>query len=386
MFFGGDAEAAESTAPPRVEVHVTGEHTIAFRHAIDACAPDDVPDAPARAFRDDSGAVVLFATHWKSRRLQGPDLLSLRHDCAIVLEGTGDPRPGRFDDRLWIASTWTPDGTTVFALIHSEYHGHRHPGQCSTGRYMDCWYNVVTQAVSRDAGRSFHFGRTPPPLVAAVPYRHDPDARRHVGFFNPTNILRHDGAWFAMVWTEGAGLQRRGNCLLRSPRIADPAAWRAWTGRDFGVAFADPYAAEPHPENHVCEPVARGVLHSPVTSLSRHTPSGAFVAVMLGDRRDPAGGGGAVRRFVYASASWDLLRWSQPTVVREVALPSSPGCTGEPPLVFPSLLDPASPDRNFETVGATAMLFMTRFNPGKCPYGMDRDLIRLPVNIAVRSE
>jgi hypothetical protein len=375
------AHATGAREPPRVEMRVVGEAAVVFRHGTDACDSQDIPDTPARAFRDEVGVVTLFATHSRNRRLRGPDLLSVRPDCSMVFQGSADPRPERFDDRLWIASTWTADGVTVFALIHSEYQGHHHPGQCPTGRYMDCWYNVVSQAESRDGGRSFRFGRTPPPLVAAVPYRYDPDARRHIGFFTPTNVVRHDGAWFVMVFTEGVGEQRRGTCLLRTSRLADPAAWRAWGGSGFDVGFADPYAADLRPGEHVCEPIARGALHSPVTSLSRHEPSGAFIALMMGERRESPDG--PPRRFVFAAASWDLLRWSPPVVVREVAPPLSSGCPGEPPLVDPALLDPASTDRNFETVGATAMVFMTRLNLNGCRHSLDRDLVGLPATIEV---
>jgi hypothetical protein len=53
------------------------------------------------------------------------------------------------------------------------------------------------------------------------------------------------------------------------------------------------------------------------------------------------------------------------------------------PLVDPALLDPASTDRNFETVGATAMVFMTRLNLNGCRHSLDRDLVGLPATIEV---
>lgn len=381
---GAVAHSSERLYPPRVEMRPIGESEVVFRRATDACDVYDIPDAPARAFRDADGVVNLFASHWRNRRLRGPELLAVQPDCNVVFEGRRDPAPERFDDRLWVASTWTADGSNVLALIHSEYQGHRHAGRCPTGRYVDCWYNVVSQAVSRDGGRSFRFERTPPPLVAAVPYRYNPNARRHVGFFGATNFVQKDGAWFVMVFTEGAGQQRRGNCLLRSERPDDPSAWRAWGGRGFDIAFADPYANDLQAEAHLCEPIGLGSLNWQAASLSRHESSGAFIAIMSGSRPRPSDG--KMVSVLLASASWDLLRWSPPSPIREVATPADFSCQGEVPTAYPALLDPNASDRNFETVSASAMLFFTRFNLHNCRYGMDRDLLRMPVSIAVQAK
>lgn len=381
LLAAGPSSASQQPSPPTANIQVVGESTTVFRYATDACDPEDIPDAPARAFRNQDGTVTLFATHWRNRRLRGPDLLDLRPDCAVVFEGSGDGRPERFDDRLWIASTWTADGASVFALIHGEYQAQRHPGRCPTGRWADCWYNAVSQAVSRDGGRTFRFERDPPPLVAAVPYRYDPGARRHIGFFNPTNIVRHGDAWFVMTLTSGIGAQAYGNCLLRTTRLEEPGAWRAWDGKGFGVAFANPYAAELHPEAHVCEPVGRGALNWPVSSLTRHEPSGAFIALMKTHRREAPNG--ARRAIFLASASWDLISWSRPMEIADIPTPQGTNCENDPPISYPSLLDPQSSERNFETAGATAMLFVTWFNARQCRRGMDRDLLRLPVSIEV---
>lgn len=380
----GPASASQQPSPPIVEIRPVGEPVTVFRYTTDACDKDDIPDAPARAFRHDDGTVTLLAPHWRNRRLRGPDLLNLRPDCAVVFEGNGDERPERFDDRLWITSTWTADGVTVFALVHSEYQGYRHPGRCSTGRYVDCWYNVISQAVSRDGGRSFRFERDAPPLVAAVPYRFERDARRHVGFFNPTNIVRHGEAWYAMVSTGGVGAQAYGNCLLRTTRLDEPKSWRAWDGTGFGVAFADPYAEDLRPESHVCEPIGRGALNWPVSSLTRHGPSGAFIALTKTYQRD--GPNATKRAVLLGSASWDLINWSRPAVIRGIPTPHDTNCENDPPVSYPSLLDPKSPDRNFETVGDTAMLFVTWYNARGCRRGMDRDLLRLPVSIEVKRQ
>jgi hypothetical protein len=50
--------------------------------------------------------------------------------------------------------------------------------------------------------------------------------------------------------------------------------------------------------------------------------------------------------------------------------------------LYPSILDPASADRNFSTTGQTAFLYLTRFNTreaGNTLGTLNRDLVRIPV-------
>ena len=364
---------AVAAEPPSASVTVTGEPATVFRKATDACDAGDIPDAPARAIRDASGRVRLFATHWVNRSFTGPDLLSLTPDCRVAFRGGDDPDPARFDDRLWLASPWTEDGRRVLALVHGEYQGHRHPGRCPSGRYMDCWWNAISLAVSADGGATFTRPAGGPAVVAALPYRYDPQARRHVGLFNPTGLVSEGGALHALAFTEGYREQRRGNCLLRAENPWSAASWRAWDGTAFAARMPDPYAGEPDPERQRCAPVAPGALRWPATALLRHAPSGAYLALMQG--------GGAV----WVSASRDLLRWSEPTRVMDALGHGAWRCGDPAPLAYPSLLDPASPSRAFETVGDAALLFATRFVPTPdCRLGMERDLIRLRVRVTLR--
>jgi hypothetical protein len=378
-------------APPgpqvRVEMRVTGPVVTSTRFRSGACDDQDAPDVPARAYRESTGKVTLIASHDRNRRLRGDSLLALRRDCQVVLEGHNDSRPEHYDGQLWIASTWTPDGRTVHALIHSEYHGNHFPGGCHSNRLTDCWYNAITQAESHDGGGSFQFERQPRPVVAAVPYRYDPDSRRQTGFFNPTNILHHDNAWYVMAFTEGAGAQKRGNCLLRTDNIADPTAWRAWDGTGFKVRLVDPYSMPlPDPKAHLCQPLVFGAVNEPISSLARDVRTGTFLALTVGDL-PPASPTDRPRKAIMVSASRDLVTWSSPAFVRAIATPAAHDCRGEAPVAYPSLLDPNSTDRNFETVGATAMIFLTRFNlhptTTGCSFDMDRDLIFVPVRIGI---
>ena len=61
---------ALAAGPPLAAVTVVGPPETVFASPKDACDGHDAPDAPARAFRDAKGGVVLFATHYRNRALR----------------------------------------------------------------------------------------------------------------------------------------------------------------------------------------------------------------------------------------------------------------------------------------------------------------------------
>ncbi len=367
------AGAAQAQPAPALRLEITGPPVSAVPSARPGCDALDIPDAPARAVRLATGEVELYATHFLNRVDTGADLLHLGHRCPVVMKGANNDDPAAFNDRAWIASPWTPDGRTVWAVVHNEFQGNYRPALCPSRRYMDCWYNALTAAVSRDGGHTFQRmpGRA---LVAALPYRFDQLERGHHGYFNPSNIVTLSGAQYMFAFATQARAQRNGNCLLRTTALGTPEAWRAWDGSAFGVAFADPYAQAVQPEAHVCAPVGQGSLRWPVTSLVRHGRSGLFIALM----QDGARGGG-----VYYATSPDLLHWSGPALLLPAVGLGAWTCADPAPIAYPSLLDPAASDRNFETVGLTPVLFATRFNPKGCRADADRELVRWDVRITV---
>jgi hypothetical protein len=367
------ASAAE--APPALTLTVGAEAVTVASRSAGYCDALDIPDAPARAIRTASGTVQLYAAHLHNRRFVGSELLHVSKDCQVVLEGNQRDDPAAFDDRAWIASLYTFDGKTIYAAVHNEFHGHLRPALCPSGRYMDCWYNAVTAAVSRDEGRHFVRASAGASLIAALPYRYDEVTGHHAGYFNPSNIVSDRGMLFMTVFATAARAQKPGNCLLRTDRIADPASWRAWDGKQFDASFVNPYATADLQDQHVCSPVGAGRLRWPVTSLVRHAPTGLFIALMM----DAARGGG-----VYYATSPNLIDWSSAAKLLDGEGDGSYQCGDPAPVTYPSLLDPRSADRNFMTVGQSAELFLTRFNVDRCKTSMDRDLIRVQVAISNR--
>jgi hypothetical protein len=202
-----------------------------------------------------------------------------------------------------------------------------------------------------------------------------------VGYFNPTNIIERDGFYYALFGASAYGAQKAGKCLVRTDRLDDPASWRAWDGSGFTVRFADPYREAVEDESrHVCEPVGGGRLLTMLGSVVRHTPSGLYLAIMAGQRRG-AQGEPPVQGF-YLSSSADLIAWSEPALVWATPVHSDPGAC-RPLMNYPSLLDPASPSRNFETVGDTPHLYFVEQVQHACRVGQERNLLRRPVRVVI---
>ena len=366
-----------STLPP---LAIEGPEETVFDYTENACSPIDIPDAPARAFRDAQDRVHLIASHYVTRAMIGPRLDAVRHDCRLVMKSDLDGDPARFSDREWITAPWTRDGRTVYALVHNEHQGDKHPGQCPSGVYLKCWYNSITLARSVDGGRTFRQPPAPRHLIAATPYRYPPDAGP-VGLFQPSNVVHRsdDGHWYALIHAEAFGEQREGTCVMRTANLRDPGSWRAWDGSGYRVRFANPYESS-GTSGRICAPVAFGEIVGMTHSLTYNDYLDKYVLVGPSGRPGP-GTGGVVWGFYY-STSDDLIDWSERRLIRAATLTTSFTCGAPNPVFFPSLLDPESPSRNFETTGRRPYLYFTRFHYKDCNSTLNRDLVRVRVRFS----
>jgi hypothetical protein len=111
-------------------------------------------------------------------------------------------------------------------------------------------------------------------------------------------------------------------------------------------------------------------------SLTFNTYLNKFVVVGLSSKPDSTGN---LVYGIYFSYSNDLVHWSRRKLAKRAELPWSYQCGDQNPIAHPSLLDPASPSRSFETTGKTGYLYYTRRNYSSCRLTLDRDLIRLPI-------
>ena len=135
------------------------------------CGFIDVPDIPARAFRDTAAGVVRYivgSTNY--HRMSGPDLLNVTRECATAWNETGDPDPAHFAGDEFLDSPVAFANATVYSLVHTEFPGNVYHN-CTGPAYPHCWTVSIGLAVSYDAGATWAHARPPPGhLVAAVPY------------------------------------------------------------------------------------------------------------------------------------------------------------------------------------------------------------------------
>jgi hypothetical protein len=374
------AGTRSSAAPPEISVRVVGNAEVIYDWKRDRCDETDTPDAPPRAFRDYSGTVHLLAVQHTLRQFTGPSLDNVSHRCDVIRQSANDDRPSMYSDRQWLASPYTLDGRQILALVHNEFNGHLRPGLCPSRVYSRCWENSLTLVTSTDGGQTYTQPAAPANLVAALPYRYQGDVGFPIGYFQPSNIVELDGYYYALFRSAHYLSQEGGICLIRTKLLSDASSWRGWDGRDFTVAFADPYTSQiDDPRRHLCVTL-KTALPWNMGGMIRDPTSGAFVLVTKG-----LVGGGQLPRGttigIWAAASYNLVDWSRPVLV--LADPSGATSYGNPRESDqdPSLLDPTSKSRNFDVIGNKPYVYFVRSNPDRRPY--DRRLMRVPVQISI---
>jgi len=354
---------------------ISGPPELVFDWSSDRCEDLDIPDLPARAFRDKDGQVQLISSHANTRRFVGPDLDNVVRDCTIVMTSHFDPNPSMFNDVEWIGAIYTEDGNTIYAIVHNEFEGWTHPGYCSRSYWTaDCWYNGLTLAVSTDGGLSYGHPVSPPDhLIAASSIQYEID-RGPDGIFHPSSILRGpDGYYYAMVHrVRQTDANPWHACLMRTPDLANPDAWRFWDGAGYEGEFINPYTdAVSNPDNHDCSPIDRDAIWDMTQSLTYNEYLGRYVLTGSATSID-----GTTHGF-FVSFSEDMIDWTPRELLLERALPWTVQNANEPHYLYPSLLDPESTARSFDKVAETAYLYYTRNN--RAPGDLDRDMLRAPV-------
>lgn len=374
--------SSTTTIPPVVAatIDIDGAEEVMFDWTTDRCDDTDIPDLPARAFRDASGQINFITAHTFNRRSVGPTLDSLVRECDPILKSQHNGDPAAHADNEWLAAVHTRDGVKIHGLVHNEYHGWEH-GDCSSADLFKCWYNTITAVVSTDGGATFsHLDDAPNHLVASLPIQYQPDSAP-VGFFSPSNVVEGPGGFYYVLAKVGAA--ETGNqtvCLLRTKNYEDPAAWRFWDGSGFGGVFVDPYPTEPaDPSPHECPALAIDDIGAQmIESLTWNTYLEQWVLVGISadtiDGRETWG--------FYYSFSADLIDWTRRQLLMEVEFPwtvDDPG--SDLSYLYPSLIDQNTASLSFETTGETAYLYYTRNNEGHA--SLDRDLIRIPVRFTL---
>lgn len=365
---------------PNPVIKITGDEEVVFDWTTDRCEGPNLADLPSRAFRGADGQVQLILSHFVNYRMLGPDLNNVKIDCNKLMGSTYDADPAKFTDQEWIAAPYTEDGTTIYGVVHNEYHGYDHTGQCHViGHYVpECWYNNLTLVVSTDGGKSYSHALPPPDhMVAGFPNPYKPNAGP-AGIRGPSNIIKaRDGYYYQFANASYYDPNKQGVCLMRTSDVSDPKAWRFWNGKDFETPFINPYLTTPERvDDFLCPALAWDEIGASLNdSITFNTYLNRYL--LVGVSADSKGQG-LVWGFFYAFSD-DLIHWSHRKLLTEITLPWTAEHWDDVMYLYPSLLDPASESRNFETTGKTAYLYYTRQNFGQG--SLDRDLIRVPVEI-----
>ena len=362
---------AASTRTDALSLVVDGPEKVLFNQATDACDASDMPDSPARAFRDAQGVMVLFAPNYRNRAFTGPDLDHLTHDCTIRFAASGNADPALLDDRSWLHAFHTDNGRDVFAFATASFIPYRHDIPCAAGtERTDCWYNGLAALHSNDGGATFRYLGSPPRQIAfppPEPYRSD--VEDPAGFLTATNIVAWNGSLYTILWRRGGdGETKSHNCLARAS-ANDVMAWDVWSGSEFVPA------ARFDGEGWSTLTTACGAV-GPTTQpnirgLVLHARTQTFVAAFQYRMGKTLG-------FFYATSK-DLITWSTPELLLAVDLqpddPHRASWAG-----YPSIIDDTSRDRDFGSIGETASLVFVRFLP-KGQRSVTRQLVTVPIRV-----
>ncbi len=403
-----DSSTPTTTEPPTPlpvqakDVLITlGTPELVFDYSEDTCRRAnglDLPDTPARAVRAPDGGLVLISSNSPANFLMyGTDFEHLEHSCTPSLLAANNSYAFTFDNQEWLLSVYS-DGETIHALVHNEFHDplaeNCLPGVSTTNNL--CWYNSITYAYSTDGGRTFIQPPAPEHLVAALPIPWDStfgvttDRSGRLqppppqGYMSPSNIVRgQDGYYYTLFRSMPDPLQPglSGTCLMRTENLGDPKSWRAWDGTGFGFTMYSPYDAQDNPAPTglpACTFVSHDAIRELNDSLTFNTYLNQYIVVganVYYKNNQPVCG-------TFFSLSQDLIHWSEPQLMMTGELTYEP-CIGTDNLpngaiMYPSLIDHASTDSNFEYTGQTDYLYYILWNEG-----LDRDLWRVPITFTI---
>lgn len=361
--------AQQPSSAPSMKAVLDGDRTAVFSTPQDSCSSDDIPDAMARAFRDDMGTIHFISASSITYQSLGPTLESLEHSCEPAFVSANNPDPAAYNDQVWLDSFYTFDGKRIAALSHTEYHGWSHPGECNEqnpNNYFYCEYDSDTYHQSSDGGYHFNGFKAPANFVAGVPEKYAID-RGPMGYSVDSNIVEYGGWYYAIVtdwpWPRNCSGETGphhcvvplGGAPMRTTDVFDPGSWRSWNGTDFSVSFVDPYLGPvSHLPEHIFTPVKWMQF---VNGLNVYQPSNVVVATLWDYWDDELGPPG-----LYFTTSTDLIHWTKPALVVTLAKIRANDPKGSWLYAYFSLIDPDAPDPSFSVIGDHPYLYYVRLN------------------------
>jgi hypothetical protein len=356
--------AVHASADKMTSITIASKVETVFSWNSQRCDDLTIPDAPARAYRRGDGTVILVAAHYNNIIFEGRDFKHLKLKCAVQSRGHEDPDPASFDDRFWIEALLPGNDGNLIGIVSHEYMGSRHPGQCSSDKPYKCWYSSLLFAEADEYKLSFKLLPGDSRTLATPPHKYDPHATTRVGFFTTSNIVRQGEYYYLFSWVELPGLQ--GNCLFRTSVSSPIEGWAAFHNGRYETRFSNPYSNKEIPSS--CDIIGKHNLTNVLRSLVWDKYINKWIGVYI------------VADGIVYSTSDNLLDWSPPALLMKAdGMPNSKGCKAV--YQYPSLIDHGSISNIFDAGGENLYLYLTRFNQDSCQFGLDRDLVRVPLRV-----
>ena len=363
------AAIAVAGPPGGPTLQPTGPEEVAYQWSKQRCADDFIPDSPARAFRRRDNSIAVIAAHYKNQFLVGSSFSDLRPNCAISSFGSESNDAAAFDTRYWIQAL-VPSNDSVIALASHEFSGYRHH-QCAvkSAKTSSCWFSSILALVRDDDSLHFRFPHDPKAKFVAIPPRaYDPNRGKRYGFFTTSNAIIKDGFAYVFIWAELDSKPR--NCLFRAPLNDVLGNWLSYHNGSFSEPFTGPEDDTSEAED--CDAISPGNVLGQIRSVI--SVGNSWVAVFMRRTPNPETTG------VYYASSTDLIHWSGSKQLLKVQ-PWSGGTGCGTFYDYPSLIDHNSTSRFFDRANGHLYLYLTRANWPDCSGGLNRDLVRVPLEI-----
>ena len=290
-----------------------------------------------------------MSTHFVNYRIIAQTTLdsAYTHPCTMTMTSTNSADPSTYNNKEWLSSPWTPDGKTVYALVHNEYQGSRSRAGATTSTRAGTTRSRAPSPRTR-ARRSPTPLPRPPRGVDSVPV-HEGRAARLL------HAEQHRALGRRLVLRDvprpaARALQQFGTCLMRTRDLSDPSRGAPGTAPTSRSSSPTPIwrrrSTRPTTSARRSTSTASGTI---TESLTYNTYLKKWMLVGNSDRRPahskPPG--------VYYALSDDLLNWTDVELLMEAEITWARDCVLPDPIKEVSILDPASKSRNFETVGQT---------------------------------
>jgi hypothetical protein len=331
------------------------------------------PDARISIYRNAAGTTTLTLSHRENYRIVGPSVTALNPRPLLAFSSAAHRTApqAHYNDSQWIFSPYTFDGTTFWALAHSEWYGcSLYPNDPVKGCRVavngvvnrnKSWVNAITLLRSNDGGATWqNAGDASDPsrhviVGPAPPYPSwdfwSTDRVLNYGVFHPGNLVREGGHLYALVRMndrDGSGnVTTAGVAMIR--HAASVLSARNWqmldtSGSWVPLTFPPAALADSAPFDHA--------------SITFNRPTCRYLQVMF---RYPDS-----TTYVSTSASLAAPDWSPPRPIAGQECFLTRPDKVEPGFVaanYASVIDPSAAGYNLETSGTSPYLYYSTFDP-----------------------